>query len=360
VRIGVLTTSYPRFSGDYAGCFVADRVRALLAAGHEVEVLAAGHEVDGPAAGDEVDALAEGRLRIERIPADVSGAAPLFYGTGAPEALERGDVRAYLAAARFLVSLTARAAERARASRWDAVEAHWLVPSALAALAAVPNLSLTAFAHSGDVALLERLPLGDAIARRLAGSGAELRFVTAALRDRFARLAGRFVGLVEPLGAPADLFAPRGAAPDPDARRALALAGTTILAVGRLVPIKGHAMLLRACARLRRSTSTGGRPTSQPSVVVVILGDGPERPRLVRLAAALGVPVRLPGFVPRDEVVRWLRAADVFVQPSIRLANGRTEGAPVALAEARAVGTPVVVAADPVELEHRLRVVTGV
>jgi glycosyltransferase involved in cell wall biosynthesis len=115
-------------------------------------------------------------------------------------------------------------------------------------------------------------------------------------------------------------------------------------------------MLIHACARLRRPTSSGVPSTPE----LVILGDGPERRRLARLAAALDLPVRLPGFVSRDEVARWLRAADVFAQPSVRLANGRTEGAPVALAEARAVGTPVVVAADPVELERGLRAVTSV
>ncbi len=76
---------------------------------------------------------------------------------------------------------------------------------------------------------------------------------------------------------------------------------------------------------------------------MVILGDGPERARLTRLAAALEVPLRLVGTVPRAEVADWLRAADLFVHPSGRLANGRTEGAPIAAREAQAVGIPVVV-----------------
>ena len=119
-----------------------------------------------------------------------------------------------------------------------------------------------------------------------------------------------------------------------------------MLAVGRLVPIKGHDRLLRACARLDGPAAGG----AAPDVDVVILGDGPERERLARLAAALGVRLRLPGFVARGEVARWLRAADVYVQPSIRLANGRAEGAPLATAEARAVGLPVIVHSDPVAL----------
>jgi glycosyltransferase involved in cell wall biosynthesis len=57
--------------------------------------------------------------------------------------------------------------------------------------------------------------------------------------------------------------------------------------------------------------------------------------------------LRLPGFVAPAEVARWLSAADVFAQPSIRLPNGRGEGAPVAEREARAVGIPVVASGDP-------------
>jgi hypothetical protein len=42
LRIGVVTTSYPRRSGDPAGGFVGEHVRALRALGHEVDVIAAG------------------------------------------------------------------------------------------------------------------------------------------------------------------------------------------------------------------------------------------------------------------------------------------------------------------------------
>ena len=355
MKIGVLTTSYPRWEGDYAGCFVADRVRALLEAGHAVDVLAAGEQGQPPGSTPSnagADPLSD-NLHVVRLPANVPGGPSLFYGAGAPEALESADRRAYLAALRYLAALSSAAATRARTSRWDAIEAHWLVPSALAALAGAAHLPVRAYAHSGDVALLERFPFGDALARYLAASGADLRFVTAELRDRFARLAGRAVGTVEPLEAPLALFRARGTGPDPALRAALGLGAPTLLAVGRLVPIKGHAALLRSCALLRRSRAAAGRPE------VVILGDGPERQRLRDLAAALEVPLRLPGFVPRDEVARWLRAADLFVQPSIRLPSGRSEGAPVAVAEARAVGTPVVIGGDLATLDRALQSVTA-
>jgi len=330
VRIGLLTTSFPRAPGDYAGSFVGDRVEQLLARGHAVDVLAAGDGSE-PAAPPPA-----GALTVTRVPSAPPGRAPLFYGAGAPEMLERGGVATLLAAARFSAALAAAAAERV--AGWDVVEAHWLVPSALVALSVAPRLPRRAYGHSGDVALLERIPFGGALARQLVRGETDLRFVTEALRERFAALAGRRVGRVVELPAPPTVFAPRRGGPDHTLRRGLGLDAPTLLAVGRLVPIKGHAGLLHACARVRASGA---------QAELVILGDGPERRRLEHGARELGVPLRLPGFVSRAEVARWLHAADVYVQPSIVLSNGRREGAPLATVEARAVGIPVVVESDP-------------
>jgi glycosyltransferase involved in cell wall biosynthesis len=349
MNIGLVTTSFPRHVGDYAGSFVGDRARQLLADGHTVEVIAAGdggapREIDHP------------RLTVTRIDlhlaarsvemsADPRLAAPgdgaLFYGAGAPEALERGGPFIWFAATRFSVALAA--AVRSRARDFDLVESHWLVPSALAALAGAPGGRHRAYAHSGDVALLERIPLGRAVARHLAGTGVALHFVSEGLRARFAALAGvpGPVGTVAPLQPFAGEWAPRVGV-DVAGRRQLGLGGPTILAVGRLVPIKGHDRLLRACARLQ----AGGGAVAPEPLEVVILGDGPERARLSHLADELGVQLRLPGFVPRSEVARWLRASNVYVQPSISLPNGRSEGAPFATAEAHVVGIPVLVESD--------------
>lgn len=350
MRIGLLTTSYPRFPGDYAGSFVGDRVKALVDAGHEVDVVAAG-EVSLSSEAREEAGAGGARVSVTRLPA-----GQLFYGAGAPERLEEGGASAWLAAAAFSTALASTV--RARARRWDLIESHWLIPCALAAASGAPELPRRAYAHSGDVALLERLPLGRGLARYLAAGGTELRFVTAALRDRFAVLSGAAgdprlsLGAVDPLTVPPALFPPRSErGPDFVLRRRFDLRRPTVLAVGRLVPIKGHAALLRACAR---------RAAAALPLEVVILGDGPERERLGRLAASMNLPLRLPGFVPRAEVGDWLRAADLYVQPSVPLPNGRSEGSPVATLEARAVGIPVVVESRADRLAAEIRRALGV
>lgn len=104
---------------------------------------------------------------------------------------------------------------------------------------------------------------------------------------------------------------------------------TVVLHSGRLTERKGAPVLLEAFAAARGSA----RPDP---ALLVFLGDGPERAALQARAAALGLgdAVRFLGF--REDVARWLRAADVFALSS------RVEGMPNALLEAMAVGLPAV------------------
>ncbi|MFN7961185.1 MAG: glycosyltransferase [Thermoanaerobaculia bacterium] len=106
--------------------------------------------------------------------------------------------------------------------------------------------------------------------------------------------------------------------------------GALLVAAGRLTEQKDFATLLRAFARL-----AGGSPAPR----LVILGEGPERPALEAQVRALGLGerVRLPGF--RRELPAFLARAALFVHSS------RWEGSPNVVAEALALGCPVVAAA---------------
>jgi glycosyltransferase involved in cell wall biosynthesis len=114
----------------------------------------------------------------------------------------------------------------------------------------------------------------------------------------------------------------------------------TILCVGRLVPVKGQWVLLRAAQRLAEMGINAR---------LVFVGDGPSRASLEVEAARCGVDASFTGYLGQDGVAELLTEADVFCLPSF------AEGLPVVLMEAMASGLPVVttrIAGIPELVEH--------
>jgi glycosyltransferase involved in cell wall biosynthesis len=100
--------------------------------------------------------------------------------------------------------------------------------------------------------------------------------------------------------------------------------------VGCLASRKDYGTLLEAVAILS---------PRHPGLVLVLVGDGPDRETLERRAAELGVASRVRFLGERPDVERLLPAMDVFVLSS------REEGIPNALLEAMAAGRPAVATA---------------
>ena len=327
--IGVLTTSYPRSPDDGAGVFVRERVRALLAEGQSIEILAAGPR-DGVCAEDE---------RVTRIEA-----GGLFYEGGAPEALESSALLprwlAMAQGARFSLTMLRYLTERSR--RWDAVESHWLVPCGLLACAALPELPHRAHVHGGDLYLLARLPWGDSVGRAICRHKPTLVFASASLRDGFAELIDSAPDAwgaecrIEPAPFDARVFYRRADDERMRLRLELGSHAPTVLAAGRLVPIKGFDVLVAALAKIP--------PALRPSLVIA--GDGPEKDRLAELARATGVRLKLAGLLGQQALAERMAAADLFVHPCRTLASGRSEGMPLVVREALACGLPVIASAS--------------
>jgi len=110
-----------------------------------------------------------------------------------------------------------------------------------------------------------------------------------------------------------------------------------LLSVGRLVDAyKGHDMVIRAMPLIL------GR---EPNARYVVVGDGPLRHYLDRLAASLNVShaVRFVGQVSDAEVDAWYRRCDVFVLASRdSRVSGGAEGYGIVFVEANLRGKPVV------------------
>jgi glycosyltransferase involved in cell wall biosynthesis len=128
-----------------------------------------------------------------------------------------------------------------------------------------------------------------------------------------------------PCGVPTEEFTHIGDRPDAPIR---------FLTVCRLVAWKGVDVAIRAFAPVAAEL---------PEAVLTVVGEGPETNKLRALAAELGVAERVEfrGAQPPAAVRDAMAQSHVFVQHSLEM-NGWYEGFGVSLAEAAAMGLPIV------------------
>lgn len=112
--------------------------------------------------------------------------------------------------------------------------------------------------------------------------------------------------------------------------------GPTLISVGRLIPSKGHDLLIRMLPEVIRRW---------PHARLQIVGDGPQLAELRRLACEVGVDDHVHLLGIRNDVPQLLQQADVFVYASW------IEGFTLVVAEATAACLPVVTVELPVTRE---------
>ncbi len=109
-----------------------------------------------------------------------------------------------------------------------------------------------------------------------------------------------------------------------------------VVCVSRLVPRKGQDVLIRGLPAVQRRV---------PEAALLLVGGGPDAPRLHRLAAEHGVAddVVFTGSVPWTELPAHYDAGDVFAMPCRTRKRGlEVEGLGIVFLEASATGLPVV------------------
>jgi glycosyltransferase involved in cell wall biosynthesis len=164
------------------------------------------------------------------------------------------------------------------------------------------------------------VPAADRLQRLLKRLTSRRLAAHVAVSDSSAREVERLAGL--PDGSVRTIH--NGLAPvDPAPRRG---GGTLLGAAGRFVPQKGFDVLLRALAEL-------------PQASLLLVGDGPERPRLERLVDELGLRDRVELTGWRPDAARLLAAVDAVVVPS------RAEPFGLVALEAMSAGVPVIASA---------------
>ena len=323
-------------TGDAGGLnvYVVQVAKRLAARGTEVEIFTRAVCRDTPPLAE----IAPGVL-VRSVPA------------GPFEELDKHDLPAQVC--QFTLEVL-RAEAAAEPGRYDLVHAHyWLSGKVGAAAKERWGVPLVQSMHTLGKVKNATLTAGDAAEPEMRICG-ELEVIAAADRliantaDEALQLTDMYgadpakVQTINP-GADLSVFDPGGPQGRAEARRRLGIApdAVVLLFVGRLQPLKGPDVALKAAAMLLETD-----PDLRETLRVVIVG-GPsgqqeraDPDRMRDLAAHLGISdrVRFEPPCPQAELAQWYRAATVMLTPS------HSESFGLVALEAQACGTPVVAA----------------
>lgn len=181
------------------------------------------------------------------------------------------------------------------------------------------------------------LPVARHALRRIGDDADVITYVSGYTRGRFAAAFGPRASLerLSP-GVDVDRFTPDSVSRAQLRARYELGDRPVVVCLSRLVPRKGQDMLIRAFDQIRRRV---------PGAALVIVGGGPYRESLHKLAHRLGVAddVLFTGGVPGEELPAHHAMADVFAMPCrTRGAGLDVEGLGIVFLEASASGVPVV------------------
>ena len=314
MRVVVVAEYYPRAGDPVLGVWAHRQALAAREAGADVRVLVLHRPVPSRAALRSRGAAALAAPLRQPLRAELDGLPVRYVPFLAPP-----RPRSYGSWGAWAAGPLALALRRLRREfPFDLVHAHYAAPAGDAVRRARTGRPLVVSVHGGDVLAVAR----DSAAGRRAVSGAlgaaRLVLANSAAIEVRARALGAARTRVVHLGT--DL---------PAARTAADAGAPSLVTVAHLVPRKRHADVLRALWVLR---------DSHPDVRWTVVGDGPERAALERLAGELGVAgrVELRGALAPAEAAAAARRGTVFVLPSVDEAFG------VAYVEAMAGGVPAI------------------
>ncbi len=280
LRVLTLTPFYPSVDDESQGGFVAEPLRWMERGEVENRVIAARPFYRG---------------RAQAVKSEIGSTWESYFSVPGNAGL--ASAGAFLAA-----RLTSKVREM---EDIDLIHAHGALPCGHAAMVIGGKMGIpfVVSVHGLDGFYEEQV--GPAMrgwcrrtAERVYGSARRVICISEKVRERLGR---EFSGNAEVIynGVDAEMFCPGVETKSP----------LTVLSVGNLIPIKGHAELLKAFARVSEAV---------PACVLEIFGDGPERDKLMRLAGELGISERVVfhGRQGREKIAEAMQRCAVFALPS--------------------------------------------
>jgi glycosyltransferase involved in cell wall biosynthesis len=316
MQICMITTSYPRYNGDFAGNFTHNLAKELARSGIAVRVVAP-HDVTTKDH-EWIDSVEIYRFSywFRRTGQKVA------YGVGMPDNIKT-SLLARIQLPLFMLFFFLNGLSVAR--NCNLIHAHYL-PSGFVGflITKLTGQKLIVTAHGSDIYMIPERGLFQKRYIRALSNASVIITVSHANKERLLKL-----------GLPRDkiIVIPNGID--------LALFDTTvstlkghedevhIMWVGRMVEVKGLEYLIHAMRIV---------VTRYPQSKLILIGTGPLKAKLERLVGDLSLDknITFTGSVNHSDVPLYLKEADIFVLPSL------SEGFPVVILEAMAAGKPVV------------------
>lgn len=320
-RLLILTSTFPRWKNDTTPPFVKQFAESLRPQYKDIFVLAP------HAKGAQTKEVINGVTiyRFHYLPARFE---TLAYEGGGLGKIQKSPL--YLlkllcfATSFFLHTLLIVIRHRVRL-----LNAHWIIPQGLFAIAAakITRVKVAVTVHGGDIFAL-RQPFFVRLKHLVLKHADAVLVNSSATKEACAEVYGGRNYPVIPMGIDTDKFTP--------AKEGGAASGEfRLLFVGRLTEEKGVIYLCQAMQILAEQSK---------DIEATIIGEGPEKKTLERYVEDNGLKhlVHFTGWVDNAEVTTYYQQSDVFVGPSIQIANGWKEALGLVFIEALATGTPVV------------------
>jgi glycosyltransferase involved in cell wall biosynthesis len=328
----MVSSSYPRFSGDVIAPFIEEMAAGVAARGWETHVLLPWHpRLDStPRRGV--------HLHVYRFPPFDSWGRWGYASSMVAD--ERLHWQSYVVSLPAALSMAGTAATLVAKLKPDILHIHWAIPNGIAALAADANLPIITSLHGSDMYVAERTVWGRLVAKWVFRRSRRVTACASDLLRRAVRLGAYSQSpRLVPYGVDPHVFRPGPVTVE--ARKAFGLPeeAFVFLGVGRLVRKKGFHVLLDAAARLVALTER------EFTIAIAGSGDLETELRMTIEALRLQGKVRLLGPVDRSRLPDLYRTADAFVLPIVRDERGNVDGLPNVLLEAMATALPVVASA---------------
>ena len=315
MNICIITWSFPRFIGDPSGPFIFDLADNLVKKGYGVHVIT-------PRVSGSVKKEMLGGISVHR--------------TGYILENARGILPAIIRRIHYTVGCTLSAVKIIKEHKIDVIHAFWVVPTGFAGMLAskLTGKPIVVTAAGSDLCFWPGKSFIRFIIKLTLSHINRLITLGTDLKNRALNLGmpeTRITVNIDVCGVDTELFAPEK---NDSKLKELLKIGNHPLAiyVGRLVAPKKVDYLLEAMYLLKKSDFL---------VKLFIIGDGPSRKNLENLCRQKGLDdsVVFWGSLSREEFLKFLKAADIFVYASER------EGVPTAILEALSTGKPVIASA---------------